>query len=208
METTLNRMLRYGVIAVVRMETQRDAARAIEAILSGGISVIEVTWTTPNASALLKEIAQLPNVIAGAGTALTVADVEAAAAAGAAFVASPMLDLSIIERTTLHGLVSMAGAFTPTEIVAAWNAGADLVKIFPMLPDPVKHLAALRGPFPDIRFAPSGGITDQTARPLLQAGAAILNVGSWLTHNPDGSVSSPTAITERAQSLMRAVRAD
>lgn len=201
-------MLRYGVIAVVRMETQQDAARAIEAILNGGISVIEVTWTTPNASALLKETAQLPNVIAGAGTALTVADVEAAAAAGAAFVASPMLDLSIIGRTTQHGLVSMAGAFTPTEIVAAWSAGADLVKIFPMLPDPVKHLATLRGPFPDIRFAPSGGITDQTARPLLQAGAAILNVGSWLTLNPDGSVSSPAVITERAQSLVRAIRAD
>ncbi len=208
MGTTLNRMLRYGVIAVVRMQTQRDAAQAIEAIVRGGISVIEVTWTTPNAIALLQETAQTPNVIAGAGTILTLADVEVAAAAGAAFVASPMLDTRIIERTVQHGLVSMAGGFTPTEILAAWRAGADLVKIFPMLPDPVKHLTTLRGPFPDIRFAPSGGITDRTAGPLLQAGAAILNVGSWLTHNPDGSVSSPAVITERAQALMKSVRGE
>ena len=109
MGTTLNRMLRYGVIAVVRMQTQRDAAQAIEAIVRGGISVVEVTWTTPNASALLQEAAQTPNVIAGAGTILTLEDVEVAAAAGAAFVASPMLDTRIIERTAQHGLVSMAG---------------------------------------------------------------------------------------------------
>ncbi|MCE7933897.1 MAG: bifunctional 4-hydroxy-2-oxoglutarate aldolase/2-dehydro-3-deoxy-phosphogluconate aldolase [Chlorobi bacterium CHB2] len=208
MKPTLSRMLRHGVIAVVRMETQQQAARAIEAMLQGGISIIEITWTTPNAAAILQEIAQIPEVISGAGTILTAEDARVAAAAGAAFVASPMLDLEVINQTERHGLVSMAGAFTPTEILAAWRAGADLVKLFPMLPDPVKHIATLRGPFPDIRFAPSGGITEKTARPLLQAGAAMLNVGSWLTHEPNGSASPPATITERARKLMEAVRAD
>lgn len=208
METTLHQMLRYGVIAVVRMDTTQDAERSIEAILKGGISVIEITWTTPNAAVILQEIARLPDVITGAGTVLTLADVEVAATAGATFVASPMLDVSVIQHTIEHGLICMAGAFTPTEILTAWRAGVDLIKIFPMMPDPVKHLTTLRGPFPDIRFAPSGGINEQTARPLLHAGAAMLNVGSWLTHDSNGSVSSPATITERAQKLMEAVRTD
>ncbi len=193
------------IIAVVRVADDHGLDELVDAIEEGGISIIEITLTTPNAARWIEHFASRSGLMVGAGTVMTEADAWLAAGAGAQFIASPIYSPAVVAVAASAGLAALPGAYTPTEIVAAWNGGADFVKLFPTPPDPARFIRTVRGPLPSIRLAPSGGIDEHTASPILAAGAAVLNVGSWLTHGADGKDSAPEAVTRRAQALRAAI---
>lgn len=202
--TALDRMLRGKLIAVIRMDDPGQAREAIEAIVAGGITIIEITLTTPEAPRLIESFAQRPELLIGAGTVLDADAAREVAAAGARFLASPIFDPGVVELARESGLVSMPGAYTPTEILTASRAGADIIKIFPMPADGAAYISSLMGPLPLLRLAPSGGVNAVTAPMLLAAGAAALNVGSWLTHERGGAPGIPEHISARAAGLVAA----
>jgi 2-dehydro-3-deoxyphosphogluconate aldolase/(4S)-4-hydroxy-2-oxoglutarate aldolase len=201
--TVLERIFERKIIAVVRLGTFNDALFVVDALVEANISIIEITLTTPGATELIARYAHRDGLIIGAGTVLDMKQAESAIAAGARFYASPIFDPDICARMRDADCVTMPGAATPTEIHRAWNAGADLIKIFPMPEEGARFIRAIRGPFPDIRLAPSGGVTPETAPTLLRAGAAALNVGTWLTHEGDGSVGTVEKIRERAEEILK-----
>lgn len=202
--TNLDRMLRGKLIAVIRVNDPGRAREVTEAIVEGGITIIEITLTTPDATALIESFAQRPELLIGAGTVLDKDMALEVAAAGARFLASPILDHGMMAMARESGLVSMPGAYTPTEIVTAHRAGAGIIKIFPMPADGASYISSLMGPLPLLRLAPSGGVNATTAPALLAAGAAALNVGTWLTDEPGGIPAPPERIRERAASLAAA----
>ena len=204
-ESTLNRILRDKLIAVVRLDDAEQAHTIIEAIAAGGITTIEITLTTPGAPELIEEFAGRDDLLIGAGTVLDAESAWRVIEAGARFYASPIFDPELIRVAREAGTVSMPGAYTPTEIVSAWHLGGDIIKIFPMPSDGVKFLESLRAPLPQVRLAPSGGVTSDTAAKLLKAGAAALNVGTWLTHEPGGEPGTFERIRERAATLVKTV---
>lgn len=201
----LSTILTHRIIAVLRLDSDRDATDICEALIEGGITVLEVTMTTPGALKIIERLAARQDLLVGAGTVLDAETARWTFESGAAFFASPAFDCATIERARSLGRVAIPGASTPTEILQASRCGADIIKLFPMPADGVRALKTLRGPFPSLRFAPSGGVTDLTARQLLDAGAAALNVGTWLTHDSNGAPSSLRDITARARSLVAAV---
>lgn len=204
-DQVLGEILRQRLIAVLRFHTADDCLHAAEAIASAGISVLEITLTTPGAAAIITSLSRRDDLLLGVGSVRTEAELDAAAMAGARFVASPHIDPVLVERARGLGLVTMPGALTPTEIERAWRCGADLVKIFPMPHDGASYLRSLLGPMPDVRLAPSGGVSPSTVRSLFDAGASALNVGSWMTH--DAGVPLPREVVrERAAELVAAVR--
>ena len=201
----LKKILDRRLIAVLRLETDRDAMTITDALLEGGLDIIEVTLTTPGALEVIERLAGRGDILVGAGTVLDPETARQTFDSGALFIASPITDPGTIEAARLAGRVSMPGAVTPTEIHAAHSAGADLIKLFPMPADGARTLKTLRSVFPSLLFAPSGGVSDKTAADLLAAGAAALNVGSWLTHEPDGRVSTTRDISERARLIRVAI---
>lgn len=203
-ELILARILHERIIAVLRFDHAGECLRAAEAVAAGGIAILEVTLTTPGAFEIIAALARRAELIVGVGSVRTAADLEEAAGAGARFIASPITDVAIVERARALGLVTMPGALTPTEIDRAWRAGADLVKVFPMPHEGAAYIRAVLGPMPEVRLAPSGGVTHLTAASLLDAGAAALNIGSWLTQS-EGATASHEVISDRARSLVAAV---
>lgn len=200
----LSGIIERKLIAVLRLSDASRGDEIIEAMAEGGITTIEITLTTPGALELIARSAGRGHLLVGAGTVLSADEAERVFDAGAAFYASPVFDRELVELAHARGKVAMPGAYTPTEIVAAARGGADLVKIFPMPSDAVAYLRALRGPLPHLRLAPSGGVTVTTAGALLAAGAAALNVGSWLTHDPAGDLLALEEIGRRAEQLVTA----
>jgi len=205
MHTTLRTILEHRLIAVLRFNEGDPVIDVADAMIAGGIQVVEVTLTTPGALRAIAELATRPGVTVGAGSILSSSLALDALAAGAGFCASPIADADTIRSVNEAGAVSMPGAMTPTEIVAAWRAGGALIKVFPMPDDAVRYTRLVRGPLPEIPLAPSGGITPTTAPLLLAAGASALNVGSWLTHGSDGGVLPLAIIETRARALVHAV---
>jgi 2-dehydro-3-deoxyphosphogluconate aldolase / (4S)-4-hydroxy-2-oxoglutarate aldolase len=202
---TLGEILRQRLIAVLRFHAADECLAAAHAVVAGGIPILEVTLTTPGAIAVITALSRRDGLIVGVGSVRSEAELDAAAMAGARFVASPHIDARLVERARGLGLVTMPGGLTPTEIERAWSAGADLVKVFPMPRDGAAYITSLLGPMPEVRLAPSGGVSPQTVRPLLDAGACALNVGSWMTHD-NGSPATADVIGERARELVSAVR--
>jgi 2-dehydro-3-deoxyphosphogluconate aldolase/(4S)-4-hydroxy-2-oxoglutarate aldolase len=182
-ETTSETLERVGLIPVLRARSATQAHAVVQAMLAGGVTVVEVTMTVPGAVELLRELkaeygAQL---LLGSGTVTTAAQVEATIDAGAEFVVSPSLHPEVIAATKAHGKVSVPGALTPTEVITAWNAGADYVKVFPCSAmGGASYLRSLLAPFPQLRLIPTGGVTHHTASSFLEAGARALGVGSDL----------------------------
>lgn len=206
-DTLLATILERKLIAVVRLDDPSRSMEIVDAIVAGGITTIEVTLTTPGAVELIEELAKREEIVVGAGTVMTRQESERVFDAGARFYASPVLDRELVELAHARGSVAMPGAYTPTEMIAAERAGADLIKIFPMPSDTVSFLRAIRGPFPHLRLAPSGGVNATTAKELLAAGAAALNVGSWLTHRSAGELLPIEEIRARAAELTQAISA-
>ena len=172
-----------GIVPVVRTATAEGAIKAIEAIYRGGVRAAEITMTVPGAIHALEKVADQfgDKIVLGAGTVLDPETARACMLAGAEFFVTPSLKLSTIEMVKRYSKVICPGALTPTEVLTAWDAGADIVKIFPCgnVGGP-KYIKALRGPFPHIEMIPTGGVNLETAGEFLKAGACAVAVGGEL----------------------------
>ncbi len=172
-----------GIVPVVRTATAEGAIKAIEAIYAGGVRAAEITMTVPGAIRALEKVADQfgDKIVLGAGTVLDPETARACMLAGAQFFVTPSLRLSTIEMVRRYSKVICPGALTPTEVVTAWEAGADIVKIFPCgNVGGAKYIKALRGPFPHIEMIPTGGVNLETAGEFLKAGACAVAVGGEL----------------------------
>ncbi len=181
-ETTLKRILDGGIVAVVRSDSSESLVKVVAALAEGGVSAAEVTFTVPDAVDVIRQVRREVRdaVVLGAGTVLDPETARAALLAGAEYIVSPIVNLDVIRLCRRYDKVAMPGAFTPTEVVTAWEAGADVVKIFPADVGGASYLKALRGPLPQVRLMPTGGVDLNTAESFLQAGACCLGVGSAL----------------------------
>ena len=204
------RLLEEAVLIPVLRASSIEMAHAIlEAMMAGGVTVVEVTMTVPNAIALLRDLNQKyrEGLLLGSGTVTDAEQARATIEAGAEFVVSPSLHLDVIAKTKEMGKVSIPGALTPTEVITAWRAGADYVKVFPCsaMGGP-SYLKALRAPFPELKLIPTGGVTFQTAVDFLKAGACALGVGADLVNPAAIMEGKPEVITETARAYLEIVR--
>jgi 2-dehydro-3-deoxyphosphogluconate aldolase / (4S)-4-hydroxy-2-oxoglutarate aldolase len=181
-ERDLHRVLDCGIVAVVRFSDPGPLVEVVRALADGGVTVAEVTFTVPNAIEVIREAKKQlgDRVLLGAGTVLDPETCRAAFLAGAEFVVAPSLNLDVIRMCRRYDKLVMPGAFTPTEVVAAWEAGADVVKVFPAEIVGPAFFRALRGPLPQVKLMPTGGVDLTTAAEFLKAGAVCLGVGSQL----------------------------
>ena len=193
-------------VAVLRANGAPRAAAAARAILAGGVRAIEVTMTVPDAYDVMRQLAGDGSLILGAGTVLTAEEVDACVEAGARFIVSPTCCPEVIARAKDHDVVAIPGAMTPTEVLAAWNHGADMVKVFPAARLGPEYLSDLRGPLPDIPLVPTGGITDENALTYLDAGATLLCFGSWLVDRESMAEGRFDVLTERARRIHDLIR--
>lgn len=180
--SVLDHILQTGVVAVVRSSDGGVLIDVAEALVAGGVDVVEITFTVPKPHQVLERVCDAvgDRGVVGAGTVLDAETARTAILAGAAFVVTPVVSLPAIETCRRYGKAVFAGAFTPTEVLAAWQAGADVVKVFPAEIGGPGHLKALRGPLPQVRLMPTGGVTLATAADFLRAGACALGVGGAL----------------------------
>jgi 2-dehydro-3-deoxyphosphogluconate aldolase/(4S)-4-hydroxy-2-oxoglutarate aldolase len=181
-EATLKRILDGGIVAVVRAESGASLVKVVQALAEGGVLAAEVTFTVPDAIDVIRQVRREVGdaIVLGAGTVLDPETARAALLAGAEYIVAPTLNLEVIRLCHRYDKAVMPGAFTPTEILAAWEAGADLVKVFPADVGGPAYLKAIRGPLPQIRLMPTGGVDLDTAEAFLKAGACCLGVGSSL----------------------------
>ena len=208
-DKALNLIREVGLIPIVRAPSPEIALQAAEAIIEGGIGIVEITMTVPRALHVLNQVAKRvgDRVLVGAGTILDPENCRAALDAGAEFIVSPSLDLRVIELTKGASKPCIPGTLTPTEILTAWQAGADLVKVFPCGPvGGPKYIKALKGPFPQIEFVPTGGVNLETAPEFIRAGAAAVAVGGELVDTNALREGRPEAIVSTARKFLEAVR--
>src|SRR5579862_635993 len=204
-ETTAEIIERVGLIPVLRAKSIAQAHAVVEAMIAGGVTVVEVTMTVPNAVHLLKELKKEhgATILLGSGTVTTAKEAEDTINAGAEFVVSPSLHPEVIAATKAAKKVSIPGALTPTEAMSAWEAGADYVKIFPCSAvGGASYLKALLAPFPHFKLIPTGGVTLQTAEGFLRAGARALGVGGDLVNLAAIDAGHPETITEAAKAYI------
>jgi 2-dehydro-3-deoxyphosphogluconate aldolase/(4S)-4-hydroxy-2-oxoglutarate aldolase len=181
-EATVAEIERCGVVAIIRMKDPGKVAEVVDALLAGGVQVLEVTMTVPGAVQLIKDLAPRmpPELILGAGTVLDPETADRVIDAGAAFLVSPVLRLPLIETARRRGVPILPGCFSPTEILTAWDAGADLVKVFPATALGPGFLKDVHGPLPQVKLVPTGGVSIENAGDWIRAGAAAVGVGSAL----------------------------
>jgi len=204
-----NRMIEEGVIPVVRVSSAQEAIEVSDAIKAGGISLIEITMSVQGAIDVIKELTRKykDEIIMGAGTILDPETGRAALLAGAQFIVSPTLNLDLIQLAHRYSAVVIPGAMTPTEILTAWNAGADMVKVFPaaQLGGP-EYLKAIRGPLPQILLVPTGGVNLQNAGAFIKAGATALGVGGELVDKKAVKEKKFNVITENTRAFLKAIK--
>jgi 2-dehydro-3-deoxyphosphogluconate aldolase / (4S)-4-hydroxy-2-oxoglutarate aldolase len=178
----LDRVLDRRIVAVIRAESPDLLVDVAEALLAGGVEVMEVTFTVPRAARVIEKVADKlgSRVLLGAGTVLDPETARVAFLAGAEFIVSPAVNTSVIEICRRYSKLVMPGAFTPTEVVTAWQAGADIVKVFPSDLVGPKYLKLLQGPLPQVRLMPTGGVNLETAADFLRSGACALGIGGSL----------------------------
>jgi 2-dehydro-3-deoxyphosphogluconate aldolase/(4S)-4-hydroxy-2-oxoglutarate aldolase len=194
---------RARVVPVVRTSTAAHAATACAWLREAGITVLEITLTTPDAVALMRELAAEPGLLVGAGTVPDEDAAEACLAAGARFLVTPWVDPAVIALAHAAGAAAMPGAMTPTEIRAALAAGADVVKLFPASSaGGPAHVKALRAVFPDVAFCPTGGVDAGNAPAYLAAGAAFVGIGGKLVDEARIAAGDKTAILRAAHEVM------
>jgi len=200
-DTDLARLLGTGIVAVLRADDGRLLVDATEALLAGGVDTVEVTFTVPKAPRVLEQVADRlgDRVLLGAGTVLDAETARIAILSGAKFVVSPVVALSVVQLCRRYSILALPGALTPSEVLAAWEAGADIVKVFPSELTGPGYLKALAGPLPQVRLMPTGGVNLETAAAFLRAGACALGIG--------GSLVDPKALAagdmRRIESLAR-----
>lgn len=208
-DKALEKIRSVGLVPIVRAPSADDASRAAEAILRADIGIAEVTMTVPNAIRVMESVTAKhgENVLLGAGTVLDPETCRAAILAGAEFIVTPALNVAVIEMARRYSKPCFPGALTPTEALAAWQAGADMVKIFPCGPiGGPKYIKALKGPLPQIEFVPTGGVTLATVPEYIKAGASAVAVGSELLDLKALREGRLDVITGLAQQFQDAVR--
>ena len=202
------RILEIGIVPVVRANSQAEAAFAANAVMRGGIPIVEITMTVPGAIGVIAELVRsAPEVLVGAGTVLDAETARRCLDAGAQFLVSPGLDVETVQLAAKEKIVMMAGALTPGELMAACKAGADFVKIFPCSQvGGASYIKALKGPFPNVPLVPTGGVNLDTVSNFIAAGAAALGVGGELIDR-NAMQSGDSAIIENlARRFVEAVR--
>jgi 2-dehydro-3-deoxyphosphogluconate aldolase/(4S)-4-hydroxy-2-oxoglutarate aldolase len=198
-----------GVVAIVRMSDPRQARAAADAILEGGVRALEITMTVPGAVDLIRQLAAaLPaGCILGAGTVVDAVTVARVLDAGAQFVVSPVFRREVIDACHARGAAVMPGCFTPTEILDAWDAGADIVKVFPATTLGPTYLKDVHGPLPEVKLMPTGGVTIDNAGDWIRAGAAAVGVGTALLDRQAIAAGDWSRLRENASRIVANVRA-
>jgi 2-dehydro-3-deoxyphosphogluconate aldolase/(4S)-4-hydroxy-2-oxoglutarate aldolase len=200
---------RVGLVPVLRAKSSAEGHALVEAMFAGGVTVVEVTMTVPGAVELLRELKKTyaRKLLLGSGTVTTAAQAAATIEAGAEFVVSPSLHPEVIAKTKELGKVSIPGGLTPTEVITAWKAGADYVKVFPCSAvGGASYLKALLAPFPQLQLIPTGGVTQQTAADFLKAGARALGVGADLVNAKAIAEGKPEVVTNAARAYLEIIR--
>ncbi|MEP6652287.1 MAG: bifunctional 4-hydroxy-2-oxoglutarate aldolase/2-dehydro-3-deoxy-phosphogluconate aldolase [Myxococcales bacterium] len=206
---TCARIEECRIVPIIRAPSADLAIRAAAAILAGGITIVEITMTVPDARAVIRSVREKfgSRVVIGAGTVLDGETARACVDAGADFIVAPGFDQGTVDAARARDVPVMPGALTPTEVITAWKAGADMVKIFPCSAlGGAKYLRALRGPLPQVKFMATGGVNATTAADYIAAGASALGVGSELVDTVLLTSGRDSVITERARELVKAVR--
>jgi 2-dehydro-3-deoxyphosphogluconate aldolase/(4S)-4-hydroxy-2-oxoglutarate aldolase len=207
-DEVIRRIEEIGIVPVIRAATVEEATRAVEAICAGGIPIVEITMTVPNAVSAIREVAQQygNNVLVGAGTVITAAQAESCLRAGAEFLVSPGLSPAVLAVARAAGKLAIPGALTPTELMNAQEHGARLVKIFPCgNVGGAKYLRSLKAPFPDAALIPTGGVNTANAAEFIAAGAFALGVGADLVDAAALRAGNLEKITSAARELVQAV---
>jgi 2-dehydro-3-deoxyphosphogluconate aldolase/(4S)-4-hydroxy-2-oxoglutarate aldolase len=196
-----------GVIAIMRAQSSDQLLHAADAIREGGVCVIEVTMTTPGALPIIEQAAHRygQDVLFGAGSVLDAESARAAILAGAQFVVSPSFKPALVEICRRYSIPVMPGAFTATEVLTAWECGADMVKVFPASLGGPALIKALKAPLPQVELVPVGGVNLETAADFVRAGAAAVGVGSALIDQKLLQAGDWAALTERAQRFIEQV---
>ncbi len=204
-----DRIAEIGIVPVVRASSSREALIAAEAVCQGGISIVEITMTVPGAVEVIRELIKSSGseVLIGAGTVLDPETACRCLDAGAQFLVSPGLNLPTVEFAVREKVLIMAGALTPTEVITAWNAGSDFVKIFPCgQVGGAKYIKALKGPLPQIPLVPTGGVNLNTAAEFIEAGAAALGIGGELVQADALKSGKSQIIVENARKFVEIVK--
>jgi 2-dehydro-3-deoxyphosphogluconate aldolase/(4S)-4-hydroxy-2-oxoglutarate aldolase len=204
----LNSLKEIGLVPVLRAESAEQALALADAIAAGGVNVLEVTMTVPGAIRVMRWLAEeRPHILIGAGTVLDAETARMCILEGAKFIVSPALNIKTIEMCHRYTVPVLPGALTPTEVVTAWQAGADVVKVFPASSmGGAKYIKNLKAPLPHIEMIPTGGVSLATAREFLEAGAFALGVGADLVDAKAIASGHPETITENARKYLAIVR--
>jgi len=205
-EEAMARIREHKLVAVVRC-TQAQVQPVVSALVDGGVEIIEITFTVPNAPATIAQTAATfgDRIYLGAGTVRDVAKAQEAIAAGARYIVAPNTDFEVIELCNERDVLVAPGAYTPTEVQNAWNAGADIVKLFPASIGGIPLLKAIRAPMPDIPIMPTGGVDLENAAAWLEAGAVALGVGSKLVRKDALADGNYEPIAETARKFLAAI---
>jgi len=207
-EVVLDRLKQTGVVAVIRIDQADDLVPVSKALLAGGVCFIEITMTVPNALKAIRSTAceMGDQIIVGAGTVLTPEMAEAAISAGAGYIVSPITNYDTIKYCRDSNVAVMPGAMTPTEIYNAWDAGADVVKIFPAGVGGCSFFKAMQGPLPQIPIMPTGSVDFETAPKFIKAGACAIGVGAALVSPALIADKNYDQITRNAETFIELVR--
>ncbi len=203
------KIVEVGIVPVVRASSGEDAARAVDAICAGGLPIAELTMTVPGAIDVIAQLRKTfgTKLLLGAGTVLDADTAQRCIDAGAEFIVSPGFDLATVQLANRQKILVAPGALTPTEVIAAWRAGADFVKIFPCgTVGGANYIKALKGPLPQVPMIPTGGVNLKTAADFIRAGAAALGVGGELVSVAALKTGDTATITEAARQYVQIVR--
>jgi 2-dehydro-3-deoxyphosphogluconate aldolase / (4S)-4-hydroxy-2-oxoglutarate aldolase len=204
-----DQILQIGVVPVVRAASAAEARLAAQAVCDGGIPIVEITMTVPGAIDVIRELRKSApaTVLIGAGTVLDAEAARRCLDAGAQFLVSPGLNVPTIELAARSEILMLAGALTPTEVITAWNAGSDFVKVFPCgQVGGAKYVKALKGPLPQIPLVPTGGVNLNTAAEFIEAGAAALGIGGELVQADALKSGKADVIVENARKFVAIVK--
>jgi 2-dehydro-3-deoxyphosphogluconate aldolase/(4S)-4-hydroxy-2-oxoglutarate aldolase len=207
----LNRVYQTGIVAILRAPRGERLADAAEALLAGGVDVVEISFTVPAAHRVLEQIANRlgDKILLGAGTVLDPETARIAMLSGAEFIVSPTVNLKVIEICRRYAKPVMPGAMTPTEALTAWQAGADVIKLFPSEITGVKLVKAIQGPMPQIPLMPTGGVNQETAADFIRAGAYALGMGTTLAPKDavaNGDLNRITSLATKFREIVKTTR--
>jgi 2-dehydro-3-deoxyphosphogluconate aldolase/(4S)-4-hydroxy-2-oxoglutarate aldolase len=207
-EEIVAKLREIGLVPVLRAESEEQALGIASAIADGGVTVLEITMTVPGAIRVMSRLTkERPDILIGAGTVLDAETARMCMLEGAQFVVSPALNLQTIEMCHRYSIPVLPGALTPTEVVTAWQAGADVIKVFPASAlGGAKYLKSLKAPLPQVEMIPTGGVSLATAKEFLEAGSFALGVGADLVDTKAMAEGKPEKITESAKKYLEIVR--